>query len=86
MNIGEFVTAAKAGPVTVEFRKIKTNELRKMHCTLNTELAPLAEVVTDTDQAKMEHVVVWCLDLEEPAWRSFRVSTVEKWYEGAPEA
>jgi hypothetical protein len=84
MNISEFVTAAKAGPVTVEFRKIKTNELRKMYCTLNTTLAPLTEIVTDTDQANMEHVVVWCLDLEEPAWRSFRVSTVVNWYEGNP--
>jgi len=86
MNISEFVTAAKAGDVTVEFRKLKSNELRKMHCTLNTELAPLTEVVSNADQAKMEHVVVWCLDLEVPAWRSFRLSTVEKWYEGTPQA
>ena len=86
MNIGEFVTAAKAGPVTVEFRKINTNELRKMPCTLNPALLEAAgiNVTVDSMDPACAHLAVWSLDKE--AWRSFRVSTVEKWYEGAPEA
>ena len=38
-NIEKFLKLAKQDVVTVEFRKIDTNELRIMPCTLNTELS-----------------------------------------------
>ena len=78
----DFVKAAKQGVVTVEFNKIGTGELRVMPCTLNRELSNgnVPEVIEQSEQS--EHLAVWALDKE--AWRSFRVSTVVKWYEGYP--
>lgn len=78
----KFISEAKAGVVTVEFRKIGTDELRIMPCTLNSESAGREITVKDFD-SNSHHFVVWCLDKD--AWRSFRVSTVERWYTGYPE-
>lgn len=78
MNQSEFFKAAQQGAVTVEFRKIDTNELRVMLCTLNRELSGnnVPEILEQREEN--EHYVVWALD--KSAWRSFRVSTVERWY------
>ena len=78
----KFMSEAKAGVVTVEFRKIDTDELRVMPCTLNSETAGREITIKDFDP-NSHHFVVWCLD--KSAWRSFRVSTVERWYAGYPE-
>ena len=39
MNVKEFLDAARAGEVTVEFKKIDTGEVRVMPCTLNSKLS-----------------------------------------------
>jgi len=83
-TIKGFVTAAKKGVVTVEFTKIDTGELRVMPCTLNTTLSNhnVQEILEQREDN--EHIAVWCLDKN--AWRSFRVNTLVKWYEGYPDA
>lgn len=78
----KFVSDAKSGVVTVEFRKLGSNELRVMPCTLNSESAGQDLIVKNFD-ASSDHIVVWSLD--KSAWRSFRVNTVERWYKGYPE-
>jgi hypothetical protein len=80
-NPEKFLAEAKAGVVTVAFRKIDTNELRVMPCTLNKELSDNNVKEINVDPAS-HHFAVWCLDKN--AWRSFRVSTVEDWYTGYP--
>jgi len=79
MEIQKFLEAARAGIVTVEFNKIDTGELRVMPCTLNPDLLPTSTEVKSQRELS-EHIVVWATDKE--AWRSFRVNTVVRWYEG----
>ena len=78
----KFIKAVQEGVATVEFRKINTDELRIMPCTLNSEVAGTPSAIKSFDPLS-DNIAVWCLD--KAAWRSFRVSTVEKWYEGYPE-
>ena len=81
-SINGFVEAAKKGVVTVEFRKIDTDELRVMPCTLNRELSEnnVQEVIEQKDEA--DNIAVWSIDKQ--AWRSFRVNTLQAWYRGYP--
>lgn len=80
MEVEKFIAAAKAGVVTVTFKKLGDGEVRHMVCTLNPEMSG-GKVQTIVEQRpETEHVVVWALDRE--AWRSFRVSTVIDWCEG----
>lgn len=81
-TIAGFVDAAKKGVVTVEFTKIDTGELRVMPCTLNSELSNhnVPEILEQKEES--DHLVVWSMDKD--AWRSFRVNTMIKWYEGSP--
>jgi hypothetical protein len=81
-NIKGFVEAAKKNVVTVEFTKIDTDELRVMPCTLNTELSNHNVPEILEQQETNDHLVVWSLDKN--SWRSFRVNTLVKWYEGHP--
>lgn len=83
-TISGFLTAAQAGVVTVEFNKIDTNELRIMPCTLNPELSGDKVPRILEQREDNDHIVVWALDKN--AWRSFRVETVVRWYEGYPDA
>lgn len=80
-NPEQFLNSAKNGIVTVVFKKINTEEIRIMPCTLNSEAAGFELHVKDFD-TKSDHYVVWCTDKD--AWRSFRASTVIEWYEGEP--
>ena len=73
----KFIDEAKKGIVTVEFRKIDTDELRIMPCTLNSDTAGIEIPIKDYDPMS-DNFVVWALDKK--AYRSFRVSTVERWY------
>jgi len=82
-DIAKFLAEAKEGVVTVEFRKIDTEELRIMPCTLNRELSNNKVPETFSQKVDNDHFAVWCLDKD--AWRSFRVNTVEQWYIGYPE-
>lgn len=77
----KFLQAAKEGVVTVVFKKINTDEIRIMPCTLNESISNGNAIVKDTDP-NSEHFAVWCLDKD--AWRSFRANTVVEWYEGEP--
>jgi len=79
----DFIETAKKGVVTVEFIKVNTDEKRIMPCTLNPALSNhnVPEILEQKDDN--DHLVVWSLDKE--AWRSFRVNTVVRWYEGYPE-
>lgn len=81
-SIEGFIEAAKKGVVTVEFNKIDTGELRVMPCTLNTTLSDhnVQEILEQREES--DHLVVWAIDKD--AWRSFRVSTLIRWYEGYP--
>tara|TARA_B100000963_G_scaffold292318_1_gene262573 strand:+ start:5012 stop:5275 length:264 start_codon:yes stop_codon:yes gene_type:complete len=81
-NIEKFLKLAKQDVVTVEFRKIDTNELRIMPCTLNTELSGNKVPESMNQNKNNEDFAVWSLDKN--AWRSFRANTVERWYEGYP--
>ena len=85
MNVSEFVKSAKAGIVTVTFKKINTDEIRVMPCTLNNDLLKEAGVPIQIKEigADSDHIAVWSLDKK--AWRSFRVSTVTEWSIGEPE-
>lgn len=80
MEIKKFLDAARAGEVTVEFKKIDTGEVRVMPCTLNSKLAN-TEIIVQEQGHDNDHLVVWSLDKD--AWRSFRVSTVIEWYVGS---
>lgn len=81
MNTQEFLNYIKENVATVEFRKIGTDELRVMPCTLNPDV--MGTTTTEVDQqAENEHLVVWSVDKDN--WRSFRVETVERWYAGYP--
>jgi len=73
------IEALKRGTVTVTFKKIITDEIRVMPCTLNPVVLEahgvkleIKDVSPDTD-----HLAAWSLDKE--AWRSFRLSTVTGW-------
>jgi hypothetical protein len=81
-NIKGFVEAAKKGVVTVEFTKIDTGDLRVMPSTLNPELSNHNVPEILEQQESSDHLVVWSLDKD--SWRSFRVNTLVKWYEGYP--
>lgn len=78
----KFLKAITEGVVTVEFRKLGTNELRVMPCTLSPELSNGKVQEQVGQMAESDNYAVWCLDKE--AWRSFRCNTVEDWYEGYP--
>tara|TARA_B100001939_G_C16873964_1_gene587730 strand:+ start:515 stop:778 length:264 start_codon:yes stop_codon:yes gene_type:complete len=82
MEISErnnLVAALQRGTVQVTFKKIDSDEIRVMPCTLNPVVLEAYEVKGSL--AKMEpssdHYAVWALDKE--AWRSFRVETVVSW-------
>jgi|TARA_R110000803_G_scaffold46198_13_gene97100 hypothetical protein len=83
MKIDGLIAAAKEGVITVEFNKINDGGLRVMPCTLNTEISKhnVQEILEQKETN--DHLVVWAMDKE--AWRSFRVETVIRWYEGYPE-
>ena len=73
--------ALRKGTVTVSFRKVNTDELRVMPCTLNTAVLEANgltnKVELSESSADSEHFAVWALDKN--AWRSFRLETVEGW-------
>lgn len=73
------VKALQQGTVQVIFKKINTEEIRIMPCTLNPDV--LKENNVSGSLTKMapnsDHYAVWALDKK--AWRSFRVETVVSW-------
>ena len=84
MNTKPIVDALKTGVVTVVFKKLGTGEIRTMPCTLNNELSGNKVPGPMNQSVGNDHYAVWCLDRS--AWRSFRTSTVIRWYTGEPMA
>lgn len=78
----KFLQAAKEGVVTVVFKKIDSDEIRVMPCTLNHILSEGKVPEVFSQRPVSEHYSVWCLD--KSAWRSFRKNTVIEWYSGEP--
>lgn len=82
MDVGEkanLIEALQRGEVTVVFKKINTDEIRVMPCTLNPRVleANGISTVVKSQQSESEHIVAWALD--KTAWRSFRADTVVSW-------
>jgi hypothetical protein len=79
------VNALKKDVVTVVFKKINTEEIRIMPCTLNEELlrenGVTGGVIKDFNPDS-DHLAAWALDKK--AWRSFRLETVISWEVGEP--
>jgi hypothetical protein len=73
------LNALKSGVVTVTFKKIDSDEIRIMPCTINEQTlvdAGVKPMVKDID-LDTEHFAAWAIDKE--AWRSFRLDTVIGW-------
>lgn len=82
MNTNEkkaLLEALQKGSVTVTFRKLATDEIRVMPCTLNPVVLEANGVKTTVnyEPQNMEAFPVWSLDKD--AWRAFRLDTVESW-------
>ena len=68
--------------VNVTFDKLSGDE-RTMKCTLMPEILPQADRDDKLSQTKIRNLednvfVVWCVDIEPPAWRSFRYDRIKK--------
>ena len=68
--------------VDVTFDKLSGDE-RKMKCTLIPSMLPLAQREDKLSQTKVRNLedkvfVVWAIDIDPPAWRSFRYDRVKK--------
>jgi hypothetical protein len=73
------IEALMKGTVTVTFKKINSDEIRVMPCTLNPKVLEANGITTEVKSvaADSDHIATWALDKE--AWRSFRTSTVLGW-------
>ena len=72
-NREEMISSLQENVCSVIFEK-KNNQIRQMHCTLNTEFAPWILATKGKGAARHEGVIaVW--DIEEMGWRSFRVNS-----------
>lgn len=68
--------------VEVTFDKLSGDE-RKMKCTLIPEMLPVAQRNDTLSQTKIRNLedavfVVWAVDIEPNAWRSFRYDRIKK--------
>jgi hypothetical protein len=71
----QLIKALKEGVCIVSYKKIDTDEIRNMECTLKPELIPTHIDIRQSPDS--HHILVWALDRD--AWRSFRVSTMQEW-------
>jgi hypothetical protein len=68
--------------VDITFDKLSGDE-RTMRCTLIPEFLPPAQRENKLSQTKIRNLeeslfIVWAVDLESPAWRSFRYDRIKK--------
>jgi len=78
-EVTKLIESLRDGIVTVTFKKINTDEIRVMPCSLDPKVLTENGVTTEIksfDPAS-DHLVAWALDKK--AWRSFRLSTVISW-------
>jgi|TARA_R110001592_G_scaffold7466_8_gene41888 hypothetical protein len=85
-DMQKLLDKAREGVVTVKFKKVGTDDIRIMPCTLKPELLnhqphEVTEIVEQV--ATNDRFVVWSLDKD--AWRSFVANTLIEWYEGYPD-
>lgn len=85
MKINEFLDAARAGIVTVTFKKINSEEIRVMPCTLNSDILKENGIETSIEKISDDSDHLVCFAMDKKAWRSFRVNTVIEWSVGEPE-
>ena len=75
MNKKELMEHQKLGIVTVTFKKVSDNSLRKMKCSLSKDYIGIQEQTKATNRKKNDDVVpVW--DIDKKAWRSFRMDKI----------
>ena len=81
----ELIAALKKGTVTVTFKKVNSDEIRVMPCTLNPVVLDAfciedysSLIILNSEFSKQtDQVPVWSID--QNAWRSFRTDTVLGW-------
>ena len=83
-DLSQLVRALKKGVVTITFKKIDTNEIRIMPCTLNQDLMDNIKLAIKNIRPESTSIVVYALDKK--AIRDVRVNTIQDWYEGSPDA
>lgn len=72
------IEALHSGSVTVTFKKINSDEIRVMPCTLNPVVLEANDVyLIDKVTPESDNIAVWSTDKN--AWRSFRTNTVTNW-------
>ena len=79
MTRDEIVAMLQLGVCQVTFTKVN-GELRKMPCTLKSDLLPAIDTQNisenKTRKANTDNLSVWCTDKNE--WRSFKVANVQE--------
>ena len=83
-DLSQLVRALKKGVVTITFKKIDTNEIRIMPCTLNQDLMDNIKLAIKNIRPESTSIVVYALDKN--AIRDVRVNTIQDWYIGNPDA
>ena len=83
-DLSQLVRALKKGVVTITFKKIDTNEIRIMPCTLNQDLMDDIKLAIKNIRPESTSIVVYALDKK--AIRDVRVNTIQDWYIGNPDA
>ena len=78
MTRDEIVAMLQSGICQVTFTKVN-GELRKMPCTLKSELLPANALTVNeskTRKTNVDNLSVWCTDKNE--WRSFKIANVQE--------
>jgi hypothetical protein len=79
MTREEIVTMLQNGICQVTFTKVN-GEIRKMPCTLKSDLLPVADTQiineSKTRKTNVDNLSVWCTDKNE--WRSFKIANVQQ--------
>ena len=76
MNKKELVEHLRSGIVTVTFKKVSDDSIRRMKCSLSKDYIG-EQQFNNTNKQKNEDIVpVW--DVDKNGWRSFRIDRVVK--------
>ena len=75
----ELITALKNGTVQVTFKKVNSEEIRVMPCTLNPLILEAHNVAPTVGSINPDSDIIACWSLDKTAWRSFIAETVISW-------
>lgn len=75
----ELITALKNGTVQVTFKKVNSEEIRVMPCTLNPLVLEANNVKPTIGGVGSDSDVIPAWSLDKQAWRSFITDTVLGW-------